>query len=359
MNLDHLIRRDLVSLEVYPETPTIDEMEQILGRRVIKLDSNENPYGPSPRVFTALAALCAERYPDAECKVLRNGFGRYLGVDPAKIVCSNGGDEMLDLLLRLFLEPGDEMIDLTPSFVMYELNTLYNQGKVVRVPRLDGFQVDVDGIERALTGRTKVIFLCSPNNPTGNSTPDEDIERVIALGRIVVLDEAYAEFAGKSLVHLTERYPNLIVFRTMSKWAALAGMRLGYAVMDPSIATHFRKSKPPYNVGIAAQVAGIASLEDKEYLLANVAKIVAERERLRERLQRLPFGTVYPSETSFLYWRTGGVSPAALKLAMKERGVLIRAFTEPADALRFSVGTPEESDILLAALQEAYAEVVG
>jgi histidinol-phosphate aminotransferase len=359
MNLEHLMRHDLVALEVYPETPTIEEMEQILGRRVIKLDSNENPYGPSPLVFPALASLCAERYPDAECKTLRQALGSYLGVDPARIICSNGGDEMLDLFLRLFLQPADEVIDLTPSFVMYELSTLLNQGKVVRVPRLDGFAVDAGAVECALTPRTKVIFLCSPNNPTGNSTPPEVIERVLATGRIVVLDEAYAEFAGRTFVHLTDRYPNLIVFRTMSKWAALAGMRLGYAVLDPGVAAEMRKVKSPYNVGIAAQVAGIASLRDKDYLLANVEKLVIERERLFHRLKKLPFGTVFPSETSFLYWRTGGVSAGALKAALRTRGVLIRSFSEPVEALRFSVGTPEESEILLAALPEAYAEVAG
>jgi histidinol-phosphate aminotransferase len=242
---------------------------------------------------------------------------------------------------------------------MYALSTAYNRGTVVPVPRIGSFQVDVEGVEHAISDRTKVIFVCSPNNPTGNLTPESDVVCLLETGRIVVLDEAYAEFAGKSLVKLVERYPNLVVMRTMSKWAALAGLRLGYAVLGPAVVVELNKIRSPYNLGIAPQVAGIASVEDRDYLMANVQLIVAERERLFRRLADLPFGRVYPSETNFLYWTTDGVPSAALKEALLRRGVLIRALEDPVDALRLSVGTPEESDILMAALEESYVELMG
>ena len=414
MNIRDLMRADLVALEEYPP-PRIAELERELGRPVVKLDANENPYGPSPGVRAALATCCVERYPDAESVELRAGLGDYLGVDPARIVCSSGGDEMLDLLLRLFLEPGDEVIDLPPSFVMYELSTTYNRGTLIEVPRdTSTFAVDVEAVERALTPRTKVIFLCSPNNPTGNPTPREDVIRLLESGRVVVLDEAYAEFAGRTLVHLTETYPNLVVLRTMSKWAGLAGLRLGYAVVDPAVAVEMYKVKSPYNVGIASQVAGVASLRDQQYLLGNVQRIIEERERLLTRLAALGFGTVYPSETNFLYWTLCPPSPASprsadlrvrdspspatprsadlfrgsdgvrgpaeirspspasgregrgvrvnattLQQALSYRGVLVRSFEKPIDALRISVGTPQESDVLLACLEEVFAELAG
>jgi histidinol-phosphate aminotransferase len=360
------MRRDLAALEAYDSSSGIAATSGCaeagiaeLARPPVKLDANENPYGPSPRVAEALAQARLERYPDPECTELRQHLGAYLGVDPARIVCGVGGDEVLDLLLRIFLDPGDEVVDCTPSFSMYELTTTYNRGKIVRVPRGEGFAVDVPAVERALSDRTKVIVVCSPNNPTGNSTPTEDIIRLLETGRLVLLDEAYAEFAGRTLVHLGEGYPNLAVLRTMSKWAALAALRLGYLVVDPVVAQEIGKIKSPYNLGIAAQVAGMVSLQDAVPLMENVRKIVAERERLYARLVALPYGAVYPSETNFLYWTTGPVPALALKAALAQRGVLVRAFQDPVDALRISVGRPEESDALMGALEESYVELAG
>jgi histidinol-phosphate aminotransferase len=355
VSVEHLLRRDLAALEPYPPPPTIEMLEERLGRPVVKLDANENPYGPSPRVHEALSRCNVERYPDAGCTRLRELLGAFLPTDPERIVCTVGGDELLDLITRLFLEPGNEAIDCTPSFAMYHVTARANGGRVVDVPRGEGFAVDLDGVLRALTDRTKIIFLCSPNNPTGNPTPRAHIERLLETDRILVLDEAYAEFAGRTLVPLAERYRNLVVLRTMSKWAALAGIRLGYAVMDPLLIAEMTKLKAPYNVSSAAQAAGIASLEDAGYLMGNVRRIVEERERLFSRLQALPYGHVYPSETNFLYWRLPFGNARAWRDAMMERGVLIRALRKPVQALRFSVGLREESEALLAALEEVHA----
>lgn len=359
MNILDLMREDLVALEAYPPPAPIAEIERHLGRPVAKLDANENPYGPSPRVHEALAGANVAPYPDAESTELRTHLGVYLDVPIERIICSVGGDEMIDLILRLFLRPGDEVIDCVPSFVMYELSTAYNHGSWKPVPRDARFRVDVSAVERAITDRTKVIFLCNPNNPTGNETPKSDIIRLLETGRVVVLDEAYAEFAGYTHVGLGAHYPNLVVLRTMSKWAALAGIRLGYAVVDPAVREEMLKIKSPYNVGIAAQVAGVASLQDREYLMANVRRIVEERERLRERIERWGRGTIYPSQGNFLYWTTGGVDARALRACMAQRGVLVRTFHIPVEALRISVGTPEQSDLVMAALEESYAELAG
>jgi histidinol-phosphate aminotransferase len=359
MSLRELMRPDLTSLEPYTLPPDVEALSREIGRPVVKLDANENPYGPAPGVAEALARADLAHYPDADATELRRGLSQYLGVEPERIVCSVGGDEMIDLLLRLFLQPGDGVIDCTPSFMMYELSAIYNRGAVIPVPRDECFAVDVDAVERAIGPNTKVIFLCNPNNPTGNETPREDVIRLLESGRIVVLDEAYAEFAGFSHVDLAPQRPNLVVMRTMSKWAALAGVRLGYAVVAPEVREEMAKIKSPYNVGIAAQVAGVASLHERDYLMANVGKILQERERLRGRLEVWGRGRVYPSLTNFLYWTTGGLDARQMREAMMRKGVLVRAFPRPVQALRFSVGTPDQSDILMEALEETYAELAG
>jgi histidinol-phosphate aminotransferase len=354
-----LMRPDLTALEPHTLPPDLQALSRRLGRPVVKLDANENPYGPAPGVAAALSRANLASYPDSEATELRRELSQYLGVEIERIVCSAGGDEMIDLILRLFLEPGDSVIDCAPSFVMYELSAIYNGGRTIRVPRDACFAVDVDAVMDALEPRTKVIFLCNPNNPTGNITPRQDIIRLLETGRLLVLDEAYAEFAGVSHLDLAPHYPNLVVLRTMSKWAALAGVRLGYALVAPEVREEMGKIKSPYNVGVAAQVAGVASLRERGYLMANVRRIVDERERLRQRLEAWGRGTVYPSHTNFLYWATGGVDAQRLREALMRRGVLLRAFPHPIEALRISVGTPEQSEILMDALQEAYGELAG
>lgn len=359
MSLRDLLRKDLSRLQPYPPPPTMEMVAQRLGRPVVKLDANENPYGPSPRVHEALQRCNLLRYPDSACTELRARLADYLDSEPERILCTVGGDEMIDLLTRLFLDPGDEMIDCSPSFLMYAISGAVNRGCVVRVPRGKDFAVEVEEVEAALTDRTKLIFLCNPNNPTGNPTPDAAILRLLETGRVLVLDEAYAEFSGHSLVSLAAAYPNLVILRTMSKWAALAGIRLGYAVVDPSLIPEFTRLKSPYNVSAAAQAAGVASLDDRAYLMDNVRAICAERDRLYERLRALDYGEVLLSETNFLYWRLPFGQAAEWRREMLERGVMIRALVDPEEALRFSVGTPEESDALLAVLEEVHASLAG
>lgn len=351
-----LMRTDLKHLHAYSSQPDLTEIERRLGRAMVRLDANENPYGPSPRVTEALATCRPDRYPDPGCTDLRRHLSTYVEMDPAGIVCGAGGDEIIDLIFRLFLEPGDEVIDLTPSFAMYGIFVSYHGGRVIRVPRDAQFAVDVEAVERALTPRTKVICLCSPNNPTGNVTPRDDVVRLLDTGRVVLLDEAYIEFAGGPCAGLIEQYPNVIVLRSMSKWAGLAGLRLGYGLMQPALAADMAHVRSPYTVSAAAQAAGIASLQDTAYLMGNVTRILQERERLRRKLAALNTGTVLPSQTNFLCWLPGELDPLEIRASLIERGVVVRAFTDPLRALRISVGRPEESDLLLDALEDVCAK---
>ena len=381
-----LLRQDLAGFPPYiASSVAIADME-----RVIKLDANENPFGPSPKALAALADTRAwNRY--ATQDELRPAIARYVGVDAEHIVVGNGADEVIDLVERIFLQPGDAIVDCPPSFEMYGKYATINGARVIEVPRQDDFSIDVEAIERvfgsgdsviasevkqsstwhrhpdslrkiasqkplAMTqgAHPKIVFVANPNNPDGSLTPPQTIERLLALAALIVLDEAYTEFSGGSLVDRVPTQPNLVVLRTFSKWAGLAGLRVGYCVAPKRIADQILRTKSPYNVNAAAIVAARASLEDAEYLKENVRRIIAERGRLFESLARLSFLQPLPTTTNFILCRVNGRSPRELRDALARRGILIRAFGSPRlkDYVRISVGTPEQDDALLRALEE-------
>lgn len=354
---DRLLRQDLLHFAPYtPAAVTIADME-----RVIKLDANENPFGPSPKALAALADTRVwNRY--ATQDELRPAIAEYVGVPEEHIVVGNGADEVIDLVERIFLQPGDCIVDCPPSFEMYGKYAAINGARVLEVPRRDpsptvgaGFSVDVDEIERAVAREhPKMVLIANPNNPDGSLMPPEQVERLLSLPAIIVLDEAYSEFSGSSLVERVPSQPNLVVLRTFSKWAGLAGLRIGYCVAPKAIADQVLRTKSPYNVNAAAIVAARASLEDAEYLRGNVRRILAERDRLLAVLARSDVLEPLPTSTNFILCRVRGRSARALRDELAQRGILIRAFGTPRlrDFVRVSVGTPEQDDALLSALNE-------
>lgn len=354
---DRLLRQDLLHFAPYtPAAVTIADME-----RVIKLDANENPFGPSPKALAALADTRVwNRY--ATQDELRPAIAEYVGVPEEHIVVGNGADEVIDLVERIFLQPGDCIVDCPPSFEMYGKYAAINGARVLEVPRRDpsptvgaGFSVDVDEIERAVAREhPKMVLIANPNNPDGCLMPPEQVERLLSLPAIIVLDEAYSEFSGSSLVERVPSQPNLVVLRTFSKWAGLAGLRIGYCVAPKAIADQVLRTKSPYNVNAAAIVAARASLEDAEYLRGNVRRILAERDRLLAVLARSDVLEPLPTSTNFILCRVRGRSARVLRDDLAQRGILIRAFGTPRlrDFVRVSVGTPEQDDALLSALNE-------
>ena len=348
--------------------------------RLIKLDLNENPFGPSPNAIAALAEMRHyNRYVGQD--ELRGAIAHYVGVDVAHIVASNGADEMIDLVQRVFLHRGDAIVDCPPAFEMYAFFARVNGARILTVPRRDDFSVDVDAIEQSLaTGKwrmangepfqfptsnpsttlrtglqhPKLIFLANPSNPDGGMTARADIERLLALPVTLVLDEAYAEFAGESYAARVPTQSNLIVLRTFSKWAGLASLRVGYCIAPQPIAQKILQVKPPENVNAAGIVAARASLDDVEYLMANVRRIVIERERLSAAFAQMGFLQPLPSRANFVLCRVVGREARQIRDALAQRGILIRAFDAPRlrDYIRIGVGTPEQNDVLLGALRE-------
>ncbi len=358
--IEELLRPDVFEMEEYTPIVPFEVLSARLGlpaERIIKLDANENPYGPSPKALAALANHQGYHiYPDPDHTLLREAIQSYTGVDKDRILCGNGADELIDLVMRLVLRPGDGVIDCPPTFGMYTFVTSVCRGQVVQVPRCEDFSLNVEGIEKAVQkpAKIKLIFLPSPNNPDGSLIPIDDLKRVLELPLIAVLDEAYVEFSGQSLAGMVLEYPNLIVLRTFSKWAGLAGLRIGYGLFPESIIRHLWKIKPPYNVNVAAQAAALASLEDIQYLQSNVRRIVEERERLYRALQGVSFLRPYPSQANFILCRVLDRDARGLKLALEREGILVRYFSKPGlmDCIRVSVGRPEHTDALLERLYE-------
>jgi histidinol-phosphate aminotransferase len=358
-SITHLIRPHIAGLEDYTPTASLQAFSDRLGipvEQLIKLDANENPYGPSPK---ALAALAREAhyhiYPDPDQTQLRVALAAYTGQPASRILAGNGADEIIDLVLRVLLEPGDAVIDCPPTFGMYALDTGICAGRVVAVPRDAHFALDVEAIAAAAKReRAKVLFLASPNNPDGSLLPVATVEQLLALPLVVVLDEAYVEFSNTSMAHLVERHPNLVVLRTFSKWAGLAGLRIGYGVLHEELAGALWKIKQPYNINVAAETAALASLDDRDYLLGNVARIVAERARLVVALKQLDWLRPYPSAANFVLCRLVGRDAAQVRDNLARRGMLVRHYHKPAlrDCIRISVGRPEQTDALIHALHD-------
>ncbi len=321
--------------------------------RIVKLDGNENPYGPSPKARDALARYRWHNiYPDPAQSRLRDALARYAGVPAEWITAGAGSDELIDLLVRMFLAPGDSLITFPPTFGMYAFSAHVQGGEVIELPRRDDFTLDLSGLDEA-AGRAKAAFVVSPNNPTGNLLPEDDLRRLLDTGLPVVVDEAYAEFAGESFIPLVAEHPNLVVLRTLSKWAGLAGLRVGFMVARPEVIEVALKVKQPYSVSVAAEAAALASLDDVDALMTNVAKMVDERERLVHALRAFECFEVYPSSANFVLFRLDGMDAKSVRDELRARGILVRYFETALlrDCLRVSVGKPEHTDALLDALR--------
>jgi histidinol-phosphate aminotransferase len=356
--VEQRIRKDLKDIRDYiPIEPTdvLSQRIDISMEKVIKLDGNENPYGCSDRVRQALASFSYyHNYPDPEQRELRKALAKYICVSSECILAGSGSDELIDLILRLFIEPGDKVINCPPTFGMYPFSTAICGGKTINIPRKIDFSLDIKTIKKTIDQRTKVLFIASPNNPSGNITSEAEIAALLDTGIIIVVDEAYAEFSGCSIKEFCSKYPNLIVLRTFSKWAGLAGLRAGYGIFPENISKLLMKIKQPYNVNIAAQIAVLESLKDIEYLNNTVKKIIEEREQLSKRLSQLSWLKIYPSKANFILCKVLNGKARDIYGELQRKGIFIRHFDtlELADFLRISVGKPEHTSSLIAALKE-------
>lgn len=351
------VHPDIQSLSPYVPGKPIDELQRELGlTRVVKLASNENPLGPSPKAVAALAGGydTLHRYPDGGGYRLRQAIAERWKVSIDQVILGNGSDEILGLLARAFLAPGDEAVMADHTFVIYKMEVTAAHGKAVVVP-LVNWAHDLDAMAGAVTPRTRLLFICNPNNPTGTMVPAAAVGRLMAAvpkDVIVVLDEAYFEYVRDprfpDAISYVKEGRNAIVLRTFSKIYGLAGLRIGYGVSTPEINSVLNRVRPPFNANSLAQRAALAALGDDEHVAKSRAVNAAGMEQVGQGLQTLGFAPI-PSEANFLYFDVKRDGRKVFDALLRE-GIIVRHIE--GTMLRVTIGRADENDAFLQSLEK-------
>lgn len=333
----------------------------IIPGSVVKVDGNENPYGPSDATLRALESLRAiklHHYGDSDQRRLRSAIAKHLSVGFESVICGNGSDELIDLMFRLFINEGDNIVISSPTFGMYSFDASLHGANVVDVPLSEEWEFDEEGLEKAARD-AKLVFIPSPNNPTGNTIPTRLVKKMLETGAVVVIDEAYIEFSKTtSLAAWVEKIPNLVVLRTFSKWGGLAGLRIGYGIMHPELVNICLQAKQPYNISVIAEAAALAALADSATLDARAEIISAERDRMSAELAKTEWMTPWPSDASFILFHLDGISGLELRDKLRLQGIFTRYIAHPRleNHLRISVATPDQNDRIISAIKEIEPE---
>lgn len=343
--INKLVRKNIRDMKPYASARS-------LYQSGVFFDANENALG-SAVTLEGIPEL--NRYPDPYSKNLRSALGKFLAVNEANIFAGNGSDEIIDLLVRVFVEPDESVLVIEPTYGMYKVAAETAGVGVLSCSLNNEFQIDVRAVLNAVTPNTKIIFCCSPNNPTGNLLRVEDVEELCKKFRgIVVVDEAYIEFASKeSLSKCVADFENLVILRTFSKMWGLAGIRVGYAIANEQVVQYLDKIKAPYNLNRVSSALAVKALTEKNTVAGFRSIIIAERERMAKSLQEMNF-TVYPSDANFLLVKYPDASNIAKKLA-GESALIIREFGNKRlleNCVRISIATPEQNNVLLAKIKQ-------
>lgn len=349
------VRPTVDSLPAYRPGKAAEQAEEEHGiSDAIKLASNENPYGPTETVLSAVVSAAAEvnRYPDHLAVELRNRLATWIGVSADQVTVGCGSVGLLRQLCMAYVDPGDEVVYPWLSFEAYPISATTMGGVPVTVPLVD-HAFDLDAVASAVTDRTKLVLLATPNNPTGTAVSTAAIGQLVKAisdDVVVLIDEAYREFAdpalGDPVADLLPTHPNVVVFRTLSKAYGLAGLRSGYAVAHPDVIVTLDKLLLPFTNNLLAQAAAIAAISSADEIQPRIDALLTERARVGETLTAA--GWTFPApQANFVYLPTGDRT-ADLHLALEKQGVVTRPF--PGDGLRITIGSPEENDRFLAAL---------
>ncbi len=350
------VHKDIAALVPYSPGKPIEELERELGiPKAIKLASNENPLGPSPKALAALAEVTdtLHRYPDGGAYRLRQALADRWKVTGDHVILGNGSDEIIGLLCRTFLSPGDEAILADQTFVIYKMEIAAAHGVPVVVP-MRNWTHDLTAMAKAITPRTRLIFVCNPNNPTGSMVSADEVRTFMGRvpdGVVVAFDEAYYEYVRDqafpdSLVYVRGQR-HVIVLRTFSKIYGLAGLRIGYGITTPEITNYLNRIRPPFNANSLAQHAAVAALSDDAHVGASRSLNTRELELVEQGLRALGL-TPVPSQTNFLFFDVGRNGRDVFE-ALLRQGVIVRHIEGP--MLRVTIGLPEENQRFLQALQ--------
>lgn len=352
--ISDFVRSNITPIEGY--TPGASRLSD---HPVVRLDWNESPFPLSPKAQEVLVNFDrSNRYPDYRQVPLREALSAYVGFAPERIIPGAGLDDVFTTLAMLLVQPGDEVIIADPTFGIYRSLFSLHGAEVIDVPLglAPEFDLDTGGIIDALTDRTKLVVLCNPNNPTGHLFPREDIEKIVdSVPCPVAIDEAYAEFSGIDHLDLARTRDNVIVLRTLSKFAGLAGLRVGYGIFPEPLLPYLPRVTPAFcNISLLSSEIAIASLEDLDHLNANRDFTLSERTRVIAALDAMPHVTPYPSATNFVLFRLPVDDSSVILDALAKRDVFIRRYGNAGwgleDCLRVSIGFPKENDAFLSAL---------
>jgi histidinol-phosphate aminotransferase len=361
MRFEKLVRLSVKDIKEYVPGKSIEEIAskyRLDPESIIKLGSNENPLGPSPLAVAAIKEKAGRvhLYPQPEALELRNAIGAYTGYPASNIVVSgNGMDGIFDTMMRLFMSHDAESIIPIPTFSYYEIATLANGGKPVFVERDTDFNIDPEKIIDKVNENTRMIFLCSPNNPSGNLISEKDARHILeSVNAMVFIDEAYVEFADTGITKLVKEYDNLIVGRTFSKAFGLAGMRMGYAVVPEWIGREYMKVMTPFSMDVLSTAGGIAALKDEKYLDKSINMVKNGRVQLSKGLGKIC--KVFPSEANFILVDVFPRKSKQICESLLEKGIIIRDCTSFRGAgqsrIRITVGTKEQNELVIAAFHE-------
>lgn len=331
--------------------------------QIVRMDLNTSPYLPQKwlnSLGSKIPKLKINQYPDTTYRDLIKEISGYINVKPEKIIPTNGGDEAIDVIVKTFIDYGYEAVISSPTYDYFRVSVELQGGRIVSIPRKEDFADDVESILSSINQKTRIIFLCSPNNPTGNTISYNDVLRILdnAPDIAVVIDEAYYEYCGKTFIELTETYDNLIIIRTLSKAFGLAGARIGYIVASRETAKLLNKARPPNSLNLASIELAKIALRDSDTVFRNVGKIIKERERMRELLSTLPRIYAYPSEANFILFRLLEGDVKIVHRKLMEKGIVIRHIDldRVRQYLRVTVSLPEYNSRFLKILEKILKE---
>ena len=322
-----IIRQHIQEMPPYEPIFPLEVLSKELGipvKNLVKLDANENPYGPLPEVKKALSEMeTLHIYPDPESRRIKNILATHHGIREESIVIGAGADELIDLIMRLVVEPGDVVLNCPPTFGMYGFDGELNKAQLEIVPRRSDYSLDISKINQAVRDHhPKLLFLANPNNPDGSLISDKQFKQLLELPLLLVIDEAYIQFSDQGRTYLNEvcNFTNLIVLRTFSKWAGLAGLRIGYGIFPEEIVPDLMRAKQPYNVSVAAEEAAVITMNHLPQAKRKIAKIIEGRAYLYSELLQIPWLKPYPSQANFILCQVEGYSARDVKQHLRNQG---------------------------------------
>ncbi len=358
--INKFINQHILDLKKYDPVDSDKKLAEEFGLKekdIIRLNANENPYGPWAGIKDSFSEIKFNVYPDSNQDLLRESLSKYTGLDKNQIVAGSGADEMIECIFKIFCNKDDVLIDVQPTFGMYSFLADSIGMKVMPFERDLDWTININKLKEEIDiNSAKVIFLASPNNPTGNSLSNQDLEEILKMDILVVVDETYFEFCGSTAAEMIKDYENLIILRSFSKWAGIAGLRIGYMLANSEIIDNVFKVKQPYNINVVAEKAAILTLENRLGLQPNIEKILSEKMEFIEFINNLDDVYAFSSDANFILCKFPKNGGKFIFNKLAREGIFVRSFSNEnlKDCLRFTIGTANQMKKVKEVLKVTY-----